>query len=590
MLNAGLSGLGFAFARGSGLSSASPVHRDGLLPCYIDIAQKAGVTARTIIGGEKQKKYILETTGGGVALFDYDNDGWLDIFLVNGSSLGSFSAGQEPTNHLYRNNRDGTFTDVTAKAGLVRNGWGQGVCVGDFDNDGNTDLLVTYYGQNVLYRNNGDGTFTDVTKRAGLLCPDDRYYTGAAFVDYDRDGNLDLFLATYTGYDEAHSHSSEQEEGCRWKGLRVMCGPRGLKGGQCFLYRNNGDGTFTDVSESAGIRKAGLVYAFTPLVFDYNNDGWPDIYVACDSSRSLLFRNEKNGTFKEVGVMAGVAYNEDGREQAGMGVAAADYDGDGWLDLLKTNFADDTSSLYHNQHDGTFTDATFAGGLGINTVFLGWGTGFFDFDNDGWPDIFIANGHVYPELDKQLADSHYAQRKIVYRNRRDGTFEDISRDAGPAILAPKVSRGAAFGDLFNSGRIEIVINNMNDTPTILHNTEHCTNHSLAIQLIGSKSNRSAIGARVEVQADARRLIDEVRSGGSFCSQNDFRLHFGLGASRGAETLQIRWPSGRLDELRAIPADQLLVIREGGEIARRQPFVSPPKFSSACYRSAPPPAV
>ena len=547
-------------------------------PHFIDIAGIAGITAKTIIGGETKKAFILESTGGGVALFDYDNDGWLDIFLVNGSRLEGFPPGQEPTNHLYRNNRDGTFSDVTREAGLLRHGWGQGVCAGDYNNDGNNDLFVTYYGQNALYRNNGNGTFTDVTAQAGLISSENRYCTGAAFVDYDRDGKLDLFVTSYAAYDEAHRHDSEQEESCRWKGLKVFCGPRGLKGAQCFLYRNNGDGTFTDVSEGAGIHKAGLVYGFTPLVLDYDNDGWPDIYVACDSSRSLLFQNQRNGSFREVGVMAGVAYNEDGREQAGMGVSAGDYDGDGWLDVVKTNFADDTTTLYRNGRDGTFVDATFAGHLGMNTTFLGWGTGFLDFDDDGWPDIFIANGHVYPEVEKQLVDSRYAQRKILYRNCRNGSFEDVSQQAGPAIVVPKVSRGVAFGDLFNTGQVDIVINNMNDTPSILRDTAPRVNHALGIQLLGERSNRSAIGSRVEIQMGDRRMIDEVRSGGSFCSQSDLRLHFGLGANRVADKLRIQWPSGKVDEITNVPADRYITVKEGVGLVRVQPFAKPPKYA------------
>jgi hypothetical protein len=547
------------------------------LPHFVDIAGKAGLTAKTIIGGETKKPFILESTGGGVALFDYDSDGWLDIFLVNGSRFEGFPSGEEPTNHLYRNNRDGTFTDVTREAGLIHHGWGQGVCVGDYDNDGNTDLFVTYYGQNVLYRNNGNGTFTDVTRQAGLISNHNRYCTGAAFLDYDRDGKLDLFLSCYADYNEAHSHEPEQEESCRWKGLKVFCGPRGLKGAPCFLYSNNGDGTFTDVSEGAGIHSAGLVYGFTPLVLDYDNDGWPDIYVACDSSRSLLFHNEKNGAFKEIGMMAGVAYNEDGREQAGMGVSAGDYDCDGWLDIVKTNFADDTTTLYRNERDGTFVDATFAAHLGTNTTFLGWGTGFFDFDDDGWPDIFIANGHVYPEVDGQLIDAHYAQRKILYRNCRNGSFEDISQQAGSAIIVPRVSRGVAFGDLFNSGQVDLVVNNMNAMPTILRDIAPRVNRSISIRLLGERSNRSGIGCRVEVQIGAHRMIDEVRSGGSFCSQNDLRLHFGVGDARSIDSLQVKWPSGQLDRLARIPTAQQITVKEGSGIVRVQPFAGLPKY-------------
>src|SRR5580658_4730006 len=375
---------------------------------YRDIAALAGLTATTVIGGESMKKFILETTGGGVALFDYDNDGWLDIFLVNGGSLGPTEA-PPSSNRLYKNNRDGTFTDVTEQAGLLHHGWGQGVCVGDSNGDGWLDLFVTYYGKNVLYRNNHDGTFTDVTRAAGLLTDADLYSTGAAFFDYDRDGHLDLFVAHYVDYKEATTHDAAHGDNCKWRGAPVMCGPRGLKGARNTLYRNRGDGTFEDVSERAGI-DTGEHYGFTPLVLDYDNDGWPDLYVANDSTASLLYHNNRNGTFTELGSLAGVAYNEDGREQSCMGTDAADYDGDGFLDIVKTNFEQDTATLYHNHKDGTFDDVTFHAGLGVNTSFVGWGTGFLDFDNDGWPDILMANGHVYPEVDKALADTSYKQR------------------------------------------------------------------------------------------------------------------------------------------------------------------------------------
>ncbi len=567
---AGLAGPPAIFGRASGSVPAG----DGC-PHFVDIAEIAGLHSKTVIGGERGKKYILESTGGGVALLDYDNDGWLDIFLVNGSRLEGFVPGREPVNHLYRNNRNGTFRDVTAESGLLRHGWGQGVCAGDFDNDGHTDLFVTYYGASVLYRNNEDGTFTDVTEAAGLGALTRQYLTGAAFIDFDRDGKADLFAVSYIDYDEARSHTADEEAACRWKGLKVFCGPRGLRAGRCFLYRNNGNGTFSDVSKAAGVLRAGPVYGFTPLTLDYNNDGWPDIYVACDSSRSLLLRNQKDGTFREAGLAAGVAFNEDGREQAGMGVSAGDYDNDGWLDIVKTNFADDTSTLYRNAHDGIFEDVTFSAHLGGNTRYLGWGTGFIDFDNDGWPDIFIANGHVYPEVDRQLLDSSYAQRKILYRNQRNGKFEDISLEAGPGIVAPKVSRGVAFGDLFNSGRLNIVINNMNDTPSLLHDTTAQKNHSLSVRLVGERSNRSALGARVECYANSLHLTDEVRSGGSFCSQNDLRLHFGLGQNHAVDKLRLRWPSGLIEELSNIPADQEITAEEGGGIIQKRPFVSLP---------------
>ncbi|PYU90592.1 MAG: RNA-binding protein [Acidobacteria bacterium] len=544
---------------------------------YVDIAASARLTARTVIGGETTKEFILESTGGGVALLDYDGDGWTDIFLVNGSRIGGFPGGEEPTNRLYRNNHDGTFTDVTAKAGLVRHGWGQGACAGDYNGDGNPDLFVTYYGWNVLYRNNGDGTFKDVTREAGVATAQALWNTGAAFLDYDRDGRLDLFVAHYAAYEDAARYGHGSGQTCRWKGLPVFCGPRGLTGSQNTLYHNNGGGTFRDVSGEAGILRPGPGYGFTPLVLDYDNDGWPDVYVASDSTASLLFHNRRDGTFEETGVAAGVAYNEDGREQAGMGVAAGDYDNDGWLDILKTNFADDTSTLYHNRRDGTFSDSTFAAGLGVNTRYLGWGAHFLDFNSDGWADILIVNGHVYPEVDRAPLDSAYRQRKILYVNRRDGTFGDVSLRAGPGIALEKSSRGAAFGDLFNTGQVNAVVNNMNDAPTLLHNRRPGPNHALLIELEGTRSNRSAIGARVSVQAQGWRMIDEVRSGGSFCSQNDLRLRFGLGPRQEAESVEIAWPSGRTEIFHRVAADQWVRIREGAGIVASRKFLPPPQL-------------
>jgi enediyne biosynthesis protein E4 len=533
---------------------------------FADLAAPAGLVAKVLIGGEKSKQYILETTGGGVAVFDYDNDGWLDIFLVNGSRSEGFAKGNEPTNHLYHNNRDGTFTDVTEKAGLIHHGWGQGVCVGDYDNDGNLDLFVTYYGKNVLYRNNGDGTFTDVTQKSGLLTATNLYSTGAAFLDYDRDGHLDLFVSHYTLYEDATRFGLGSEAGCHYDGLPVFCGPRGLRGATNTLYRNNGDGTFTDVSQKAGVVTDGH-FGFSPLVLDYDNDGWPDVYVADDSTASLLFHNNRDGTFTEIGSLAGVGFSEDGREQGGMGAAAGDYDGDGLLDIIKTNFDADTSSLYRNRGDGTFDDITFASGIGRNTKYVGWGVGFLDFDNDGWPDIFIANGHVYPEIDKASAGTSYNQRKILYRNKRDGKFEDVSLRGGPGIELKRSSRGVAFGDLFNSGQTDILVSNMNEAPTLLHNFMAYKQQSLTVQLVGKAPNRFAIGARVTVRARTLHMMNEVRSGGSYLSQDDLRLRFGLGDAGKADKVEIRWPDGKVDVLTDVAGNQLIVVESGGRIVR-----------------------
>jgi len=539
---------------------------------FRDLAAAAGLNARTVIGGERTKQFILETTGGGVAIVDYDDDGWPDIFLVNGARRSLSAADAAPVSHLYRNNHDGTFADVTEKAGVAGKGWGQGVCAGDYDNDGHIDLFVTYYGHQVLYRNNGDGTFNDVTRGSGLSLSKPRWNTGCAFLDFNRDGRLDLLVSAYVDYADATRYAPGSRDNCFWKGLGVMCGPHGLAGSSNALYRGNPDGTFTNVSEEAGLLKPRPAYGLTPLVLDYDNDGWPDVYVANDSSPSLLFHNNGNGTFKEVGLQAGVALNADGRAQAGMGVGAGDYNRDGWLDIVKTNFDDDTTSLYRNLGGGTFDDATVAGGLGVNTAYLGWGTGFIDFDLDSWPDIFIVNGHVYPEADRIGGRYGYEQPKVLYRNLGNGRFEDVSKRAGPGVAAKKAARGAAFGDLFNSGRQDVVVNNMNDSPTLLHDCAPSADHSLVVQLIGTRSNRSAIGARVTVQLAGRRLIDEVRSGGSFCSQSDLRIHTGLGVRTRADRIEVAWPSGTRDAVAAIDADQLVVIREGSGVVRREPLV------------------
>ena len=538
---------------------------------FRDIAASAGLTAKTIIGGDRTKQYILETTGGGTAILDYDDDGWPDIFLVNGAPLETPAGDSAPMSHLYRNSGDGTFADVTARAGIGGRGWGQGVCAGDYDNDGHVDLLVTYYGDHILYRNNGDGTFGDVTRRTGLSLSSPRWNTGCAFVDVNRDGRLDLFVSAYVAYADAMRYPPGSRGNCTWKGLGVMCGPHGLEGSHNLLFRANDDGTFTDVSEAAGLKKPRPAFGFTPLVLDYDNDRWPDVYVANDSSASLLFHNDGRGAFNDVGVQAGVALTADGRAQAGMGVSAGDYDRDGWLDIVKTNFDDDTTSLYRNLGDGTFDDATVAAGLGANTRYLGWGTAFVDIDLDTWPDVFIVNGHVYPEADRIGGRYAYQQPRLLYRNLGNGRFEDLSMRAGPGVLAKSAARGAAFGDLFNTGQQDVVVNNMHGTPSLLRNCATPAGHSLVVKLEGTRSNRSAIGARVTVQVARRRLIDEVRSGGSFCSQNDFRVHFGLGARDRADRIEVAWPSGATETIDGAVADQLVVIREGSGVVQRRPF-------------------
>jgi hypothetical protein len=527
---------------------------------FVDLAERSGLTAKTEDGGDKTKRYIIETTGSGAAFFDFDNDGWPDIFVVNGSRLEGFPKGQEPTSHLYRNQHDGTFADVTQKAGVGLVGWGQGVCAGDYDNDGFVDLFVTFWGHDVLLHNNGDGTFTDVTRKAGLWHDDVRWSTGCAFVDYDRDGRLDLFIVHYVDFDPQHTPEPGSSAACLWKGMPVMCGPRGLKGTHSELYHNNGDGTFTDVSQASGVAKTDSYYCFTALTGDFDNDGWPGIYVTCDSTPSLLFHNNHDGTFTETAVEAGVAFNDGGREQAGMGADAVDYDGDGWLDIVKTNFSDDTATLYHNNHDGTFSDVTAAAGLGKNSQFLGWGTLFVDIDNDGWPDLFMANGHVYPELDNKGLNNTFRERKILYWSEHNGRFRDISLDSGPGITTPFNSHGVAAADFDNDGAVGILVNNSHDHPSLLKNLGDKGNWVL-LKLEGTKSNRDAIGARVTVRVGDHQQSQEVRSGGGYISQSDFRLHFGLGKATKADAVEIRWPSGLVQRLENIPGNQIVRIRE-----------------------------
>ncbi|HEY3131261.1 MAG TPA: CRTAC1 family protein [Acidobacteriota bacterium] len=530
---------------------------------FIDIAAKAGIDAVTVAGGEKNKKYILESTGSGVAFIDYDNDGLLDVFLVNGSPLEDSDQRSKPTNHLYHNEGNNRFRDVTRQAGLAYSGWGQGVCVGDFNNDGWNDIFVSYYGDNLLFKNNGNGTFTEVGRSAGLRTTERRWGTGCAFLDYDRDGFLDLFVANYVDFDIATAPlPGSSATSCRWKGIPVFCGPRGLKGAQNLLYHNNGDGTFTDVSKKAGIlHERGLYYGLGVVVADFDNDGWPDIYVACDSTPHILYHNNTDGTFTDIGVESGAAFNEDGKEQAGMGVGVADYNGDGFLDLVVTNFSDDTPTLYRNNRDGTFTDTSSTSLRRWNTRLLGWGTGFIDYDNDGWPDLFFANGHIYPEIDQYGLATHYHQPKALYRNLGDGTFEDVSLRSGPGITLERSARGAAFGDIDNDGDLDILVSNSGAPPTLLLNRGGNRNNWLALKLVGTRSNRSAIGARVGIVCQGRAQIDEVRSGGSWASQSDLRLHFGLGGAQSVDLVEVRWPSGITQRLEKIAANQTLRITE-----------------------------
>ena len=516
---------------------------------FVDVASKAGITVRNVNGSIEAKHYIIEATGSGVAILDYDRDGWPDIFLVNGTTLpGEKSEGGEtkPTNHLFHNNHDGTFTDVTAKAGLISSGWGQGVCVGDYDNNGFEDIYVTSYGKNHLFHNQGNGTFKEVGEQAGVAGTGKEWGTGCAFIDYDRDGKLDLAVANYVHFDLTHTPAPGQGAGCIWKGTPVMCGPRGLESAPNVLYHNLGGGKFENASKSSGFEHTNGHYCFSITTLDYNNDGWPDLYIACDSTPAILYRNNHDGTFTDTASDAGVAFNEDGREQAGMGSTSADYDGDGKLDLFKTNFSDDTSTLYRNNGDGTYTDMTFPASLGINTDALGWGAMFTDVDNDGWPDLLVVNGHVYPEVDSAKLGSLYHEPRFLYYNLGNGKFRDLSKVSGPGLVDPRSSRGLAIGDLFNDGRLEAVINNLSDRPMLLVNLASNQNHWLGVHLIGTSSNRDGIGARVTLRSAKRVWVDEVRSGSSYNSSSDLRLHFGLGTETHLTQIDVRWPNGKTE--------------------------------------------
>jgi hypothetical protein len=529
---------------------------------FVDVAAAAGLTAPVTYGRADSKDYILEATGCGCAFIDYDNDGWMDIFLLSGTKIEG--APPEATNRLYKNNRNGTFTDVTDNAGLRYAGWAAGVCVGDYNNDGFEDLFCTYFGQNKLYRNNGDGTFTDVTKDAGLLSESPRWGAGCTFVDYNRDGYLDLFVSNYLQFDLKHVPKPGANSNCNWKGVPVECGPRGLPPAYHSLYRNNGNGTFTDVSRGAGISELRESYGMTAVAADFNEDGWPDIYVACDSTPSLLLMNSGKGTFSEEGVLRGVALSEDGMEQAGMGVGIGDYDLDGHLDIFKTHFAEDTNGLYHNDGKGNFEDLTRSAKIGVETRYICWGAGMIDLDNDGLPDLFMTTGSVYPQIEKTLPQYANKGPRVVFRNLGNGTFEELIEEAGPGIAAAHCSRGCAFGDFDNDGDVDILIVNLSEPPSLLRNDMRGNHHWLKVKLIGTKSNRSAIGARVVVHYGTKKQAQEVLSQSSFYSSNDPRLHFGLGTETSAN-VEIRWPSGLQEKLRGISADQLLVVKEGAGV-------------------------
>jgi enediyne biosynthesis protein E4 len=555
---------------------------------FVDVAKDAGLGGAVVVGGGVQKKrYILEAMGGGVAFLDYDSDGWPDIFLVNATTLEGFPQGKEPSNYLFHNNRDETFTDVTAKASLIHSGWGQGACVGDYNNDGLEDLFVTYWDSNILYRNNGDGTFTDVTHQAGLSGTEGRWSTGCAFFDYDRDSHLDLFVSNYVTFDPGVAPLPGANYYCSFMTVPVACGPEGLGGGTNILYHNRGEGTFDDVSEKSGVanprgtktltlaadrtwRPVGS-YGFTAIAADFDNDGWPDVYVSCDTAPSLLYHNNRDGTFSDIGIPAGCALDGQGVAQGGMGAATTDYDGDGWMDIVRSNFAGDPTTLYHNNGDGSFADVSQQAGLGAITKYVGMGVGFLDFDNDGWEDIFVANGHVYPEADRIAGVAGFKQPKVLFRSLGNARFADVSSVAGPGLVVVGSSHGCAFADYDNDGDIDILVSNNNQPPNLLRNDGGTKHHWLMVKCLGTRSNRIAIGARVRTVTGPHVQMEEVISGSSFLSQSDLRLHFGLGQAKTVDLVEVTWPSGTKESFPDVQADQLITIEEGHGIVKAQTF-------------------
>ncbi len=544
-------------------SSVAPFSR------FVDVAASAGLTKAMPYGEPDRLTYVVEQNGAGCAFFDYDNDGWIDIFILGGRRLDGAPAGA--SNRLYHNNRDGTFTDVTEKAGLLDCGWACGVCVGDYNNDGSEDLFVTYYGQNRLYRNNGDGTFTDVTQKAGLLYPTTRFGSGCTFFDYNRDGLLDLFVANYVDVDLATAPKPSLDiPNCNYEGVATFCGPAGLTPPQHFLYRNNGDGTFTDVSKESGIAAIRGSYGFTAVAFDADEDGWQDVFVACDATPSLLLMNNHDGTFREEALLRGVALGPGGSLMGGMGVGPGDYDLDGHIDLVKTHFQNQATGLYRNNGKAEFDDVTSPAGLSMERRFISWGTALVDLDNDGYPDIPIITGTVYPELERVYAKYPAHSQRIMFRNQGNGRFVELGDETGPGISAKHQSRGAAFGDFDNDGDIDIVIMNRNEPPSLLRNDAPSGNHWIKVRLEGTKSNRSALGSRVLVHYGGKVQAQCLTSQSSFLSSNDPRLHFGLGKVTTVD-VDVYWPTGVKEALKGVAADQLLTIREGQGIVKGRPF-------------------
>lgn len=528
---------------------------------FTDATQSAGINF--VNASSSDKRYIVESMGGGVAMFDFDNDGRLDLYLVNSHKVEGARANKpRPRAALYRNLGNGKFADVAAQAGVDDPGWAMGASVADYDNDGWDDLYVTCFGPNRLYRNLGNGKFAEVTAKAGVGVA--RFSTGAAWGDYDRDGDLDLFVAGYVAFKLEALPEFGKGAQCQYRGLPVQCGPRGLPGAGDTLYKNNGDGTFTDVSQQAKVDDPNGLYGLGATWTDFDNDGWPDLFVANDTTPNFAYRNNHDGTFTETGFSLGLAVDENGNEQACMGVTVGDYDRDGRFDLAVTNFADDYNTIYRKQADGTFADASRATKTADASLpFLGWGMKFFDYDNDGWLDLLVVNGHVYPQVEGAFPGGEYGQRKLLYRNLRDGTFAEVAAQLGAALLKRRVSRGAAFGDYDEDGDLDVLVNELDGAPTLLRNDGGAqTGHWLKLKLIGTKSNRNAVGARVSLKAAGLTQVDEVRAGDSYLSHSDWRLHFGLGAATSVDEVTIQWPSGATEKVTKLAADRVVTLREG----------------------------
>ncbi len=531
-----------------------------------DVTQKAGI--HFTHDSAPEARYIIESMSGGVLLLDYDRDGWLDIYFTNSPSAEDAVKGKKARGALYHNNHNGTFTDVTDKAGVGTPCMAQGGSVADYNNDGWPDIYVTCFGENVLYRNNGDGTFTNVAKQAGVA--DGRWSTGSAWADYDNDGFVDLMVTNYADIDLQHLPTFGSGATCRYMGVDVQCGPRGLKGAGDSLFHNNGDGTFTDVSKQAGVDDPSGYYGLTAIWADFNNVGRPDIYVANDSMTAFLYQNQGNGKFKDIGMESGAALGDDGHEQAEMGIAIGDYNHTGRPSMAITDFALDNTPLYRNDGKWNFEDVSYASGMGLASVpLVKWGIAFVDLDNDGWLDLVTVTGHVYPQADRFVSGAKYREPKIVQYNQGDGTFCDASEQSGPAIVEPRVSRGLAVGDLFNDGNLDVVVEDLTGSPMILRNPGVPGRHWVSFELAGTKSNRLAIGARLKLVAGGMTQTEEIHSGISYLSQSDLRVHFGLGSATRIDSLEIRWPSGRVETLTNLEGDKFYSILEGQGVVARE---------------------